>query len=306
MQNRVRETIENLKERWDDLERQQKIRLVLGVTVLLISLGVALYFTFRTEWSKILENRDVVTLTEAIRALEEAEIPVRMMDNDSSIAVPETYRFDALSIIESNPEIEGEASFDSQAAFDQMGVGVSESVKREMMTVSKQNEIANSIKEMFAVNDATVFLNIPERSIVSFTEAEPATASIFINQSTDIDSSKAEAIAEHVATAVEGLKRENITITNQYMEILYSGNDQGNGVLTNDYEMELKRKAEIEMRAYNLLKPVYDDVKIMSNIVVNTDQVTQESYQAIPVGDDINTGVTSERTEMNENATSEG
>jgi len=306
MQDRIRELGDNLREKWQGLERQQKLRLSLGVVCLAIALGVTLYFALRPEWSTLYNNKDIVTLNKTQVVLNEAGIRNKVANNSTAIMVLEKDHFAALAALSENPEIEGTTGFNFEDAFNSSGFGVSESVKKTMNKVALQNELAESIKKMSGVYDATVFLNMPENSSILLKNPEPATASILITKSSDIDSSKAQAMADLVANAVAGLSRDNVTITDQNMNVLYSGDGQSGGNLGTDYEMELKRKAEIDSKVFAAVKPVFDDVKIISNIVVKTDKKQMESYEVKPLNPDTNTGVVTQSSKSNESASSSG
>ncbi|MDL2248872.1 flagellar M-ring protein FliF [Tyzzerella sp. OttesenSCG-928-J15] len=308
MQDRIRELGDNLKEKWQGLERGQKLRLGLGVVCLVIALAVTLYFAFRPEWVVLYNNKDITTLSKARTVLNDANIKFNISDDSTSLSVLKKDEFTARAALNESPEIEGDLSFVSEDIFDKAGFGVSESVKKTMNKVAMQNELANSIKKMAGVSDATVFLNIPDNSSILFKDAVPASASIFITQSSDIDSAKAQAIADHVATAVSGLDKKNITITNQNMVVLFSGDSQGAGSLNADYEIELKRKNEIDSKVFMAVKPFFDDVKVISNIAVNTDKKEAEIYEVTPLTPDTDRGVVSEQSKLNETAetTAEG
>ena len=306
MQDRIRELGDNLKKKWQGLEAQQKLRLGLGVVCLIIALGVTLYFAFRPQWSTLYNNKDIVTLNKAQVVLNEAGIRNKVTNNDTSLVVLEKDRFSALAALNDNPEIEGAVGFNFEDAINSSGFGVSESVKKTIHKVALQNELAESIKKMDGVTDATVFLNIPENSSILLKDPAPATASVLITRYSDIDSSKAQTMAELVANAVSGLSKENVTITDQNMAILYSGDSSGNSNLGTDYEMELKRKAEIDSKVFAAVKPFFDDVKVISSIVVKTDKIQSESYKVEPLNSDTNTGVVIQSNKSNESASSSG
>jgi len=306
MQDRIRELGDNLKGKWQGLEAQQKLRLGLGVVCLLIALGVTLYFALRPEWSMLYSNKDIATLNKAQVVLNEAGIKNKTANNDTALMILEKDKFRALSALNDNPGVEKTAFFDFEDMFSSSGFGVSESVKKTMNKVALQNGIADSIKKMSGVSDATVFLNMPENSSILMKNPEPATASILITQSAEIDASKAQAMADLVANAVQGLSRENVTITNQDMRVLYSGDNQGSGNLATDYEMELKRKAEIDSKVFSAVKPFFDDVKVISNIVVKTERKQSEIYDVEALTPDTNTGVITQQTTSNESASSSG
>lgn len=308
MQDRIREMADNLRDRWQGLERNQKMRLSLGGLCLVIAIGATLYFTLRPEWVNLFTNRDVITLSSARTVLTDAGINHRITDGGRSLAVMSRDEFAARAVISEHPEVGGLAlSFDFQDYIDNVGFGVSEAVRRDMSVMAEQNRIANSIRGMTGITDATVWLDIPSERNIIFGTAPAPTASVFITHTNPIDHAAARAIAEFVASGVAGLDVQNVTVTNQHMQTLFSGDiDPIATNIASDFEMELRRRNLIQTEVHRLVSPHFDDVRVLPNIVVNTDQVTSETRVPVLTDPDGNTGALYHRITNNEQAHSTG
>ncbi|MCL2565197.1 MAG: hypothetical protein FWE24_05225 [Defluviitaleaceae bacterium] len=307
MQDKIRELVDNLGDRWRGLERGQKMRLGLGGLLLILAISATLYFTLRPDWVNLFTNRDITTLSGARAVLNDAGINYRITDGGRSLAVMSRDEFAARAVISEHPEVGGLTFFDFQDYIDSVGFGVSEAVRRDMSLMAEQNRIANAIRGMAGITDATVWLNIPEERNIIFGTAPPATASVLINHVGQIDHNSARAIAELVASAVPALEVENVTVTNQLMQTLFSGDiDPMTSTITSDFEMELTRRNMIQMEVQRLVGPHFDDVRVLSNIVVNTNQRTSEMRIPILTDVDGNTGALHQRITSQEQAQSTG
>jgi len=215
--------------------------------------------------------------------------------------------FAARAAINAHPEVGGITFFDFQDYIDNVGFGVSAAVQRDMSLMAQQNSIANSIRGMTGITDATVRLDIPEERNIIFGTAPPASASVFISHTGQIDHASARAIAELVASAVASLDVANVTVTNQHMQTLFSGDiDPVSSNIASDFDMELRRRNLIQMEVHRLVSPHFDDVRVLSNIVVNTSQRTSEIERPILTDEPGNTGALYHRITSREQAQSTG
>jgi len=310
MQDRIRDLLDNLTKKWQGLEQQQRLRLGMGVLCLAVAIGVTLYFALRPEWYTLLSNRDLTVTSRAQTILNDAGIRNEVRQGGTSLVVLARDNFAARSVLNEHPDVGGMTSFfDFQDYIDSVGFGVSQAVQGDMAMMALQNRIAQSIREMAGISDATVHLDIPDTRSRIFGNAAPATASVFINHQGNIDYNAARSIAELVASAVSSLDVENVRVTNQRMDVLFSGDTDpmgmGGGILS-DFEMELRRRNLIQTNVHRLLAPHFDDLRVLTAVVVDTDQVTTDTRTPIRTDEEGNTGALYHRIVSREQAQSEG
>jgi len=307
MQDRIRELVGNLRERWKGLERQQQMRLGLGVLCLVMAIGVTLYFALRPEWYTLLSNRDLTTTSRARTVLNEAGIRNEVRQGGTALVVLARDEFAARSVLNDHPDVGGISFFDFQDYIDSVGFGVSEATRSDMAMMALQNRIAQAIREMAGITDATVLLDIPDTRSRIFGNAAPATASVFITHQGRIDYNSARSIAELVASAVSSLDVENVRVTNQHMDVLFSGDtDPLSSNTGSEFDVMLRHRNMIQTDVHRLISPHFDDVRVLTNVVVNTNRVTRETREVIPSDAENNTGVLVHETQNRESATSTG
>lgn len=287
-----------VSEKWNALERQQKMRLLGGIAVLVIAIAATLIFTFRPKNVVIVANQDIETISEVEKALTNAGVKHKVIENGRSVQIDERDIYEAKIAIEVNtnaePIIEPESEYSFETMFDNTGIGVSESVKKDMSRVAFENRLAGIIRRMDGISDAIVVLNIPEKQNIFTTENEVTTASVFITEKAPLTPEQATAVANTVVSGVKGLTLNNIVITNQYKQTVFPvpevAVDEKEAVM-DAYEREDQLKREMQSNIYTLLDPMFDEVKVNINIKLDHDKIKEEEILYSPSGEDNNTGV---------------
>jgi flagellar M-ring protein FliF len=108
-----------------------------------------------------------------------------------------------------------------------------------------------------------------------------------------LDPAAGEAIARLVARSVVGLEVENIEITDQNMNSVFSGIKKNQSAANAEDEITGAKRRELEGKIQNSLKPLFDDVQIVSNLVFDWDRAKTVSRVYEPPIADSETGALS-------------
>src|SRR5690606_32800912 len=92
-----------------------------------------------------------------------------------------------------------------------------------------EGELARTIRSIDRVQAARVHLVMPERPLFSRDKAEPS-ASIVITSRGKLDTSQVRAIRHLIASAVNGLKPERISIVDEAGRLLADGSMEDGGM----------------------------------------------------------------------------
>ena len=109
-------------------------------------------------------------------------------------------------------------------------------------------ELARLIKKLENVENATVFVSIPDTKMFA-QEQKPPTASVQVTVSTKLDRSDVKAITNLLMGAVTGLEQENITISDTEGNVyasLASSDDQLQKIEENDNYMKSKVQIQLD------------------------------------------------------------
>lgn len=174
--------------------------------------------------------------------------------------------------------------------FDRTNLGVSDFTQRLNYQRALQGELARTISQLRGVARARVHLVLPQASL--FVEREkPATASVFLKLAPGarLSSEQVRGIVHLVASSVEGLTPERVTVVDTAGRVLLAGGDAGSGGALSPRRLELKSAVEegIERRVQTLLDSVLGPGQAVTRVSaqMNFDQIerTEERFDPNPI-----------------------
>ncbi len=119
-----------------------------------------------------------------------------------------------------------------------------------------EGELARTIRSIDQVEAARVHLVLPQRQLFSREKAEPS-ASIVLNVRGSLQAQQVRAIRHLVASAVNGLKPERISVVDETGKLLADGSGDGNSLTTAGAD---ERKIAFEERLRKEVKNIVDSV----------------------------------------------
>lgn len=147
-----------------------------------------------------------------IAKLKELKIPYEIREGGQSIAVPKNRTDDArLSLAQDNLPTGG--SLVGWEIFDESKLGATDFDRRVQFMRAISGELARTIKHIDVIDDARVQIVIPETRLFEVTTA-PVTASVLlrIKPGERLTGAQVNGIVHLVASSVENLKPENVTV----------------------------------------------------------------------------------------------
>ncbi len=148
-----------------------------------------------------------------------------------------------------------------------------------------EGELARSIRGLDRVQSARVHLVLPERPLFSRDKAEPS-ASIVINTRGKLDAAQVRAIRHLIATAVNGLKPERVSIVDESGRLLADGSmpDSASGVTADERKVNYERRLreEVEQIVGSVVGPGRARVQLNADFDFN--RITQTSDRFDPEG----------------------
>jgi flagellar M-ring protein FliF len=144
-----------------------------------------------------------------------------------------------------------------------------------------EGELSRTIRSLDRVVNARVHLVIPERRLFERDKVEPR-ASIVLKINGDLDQSGVRAIRHLVASAVEGLKPDKISIVDEGGRLLADGAGNENDVAAAQGEkqsaVEMRMKKQIEEIVASVVGTGRARVQVAADIDFNRIQQTSESF----------------------------
>jgi flagellar M-ring protein FliF len=144
-----------------------------------------------------------------------------------------------------------------------------------------EGEIARSIRTIGAVQSARVHLVIPERKLFE-RDRQPPRASIALKIRGDLSAQQVNAIRRLVASAVDGLKPENVSIIDEQGRLLADGTagEPGSSVAMEEKQLGLEKrmKAQIEEIVASVVGQGRARVQISAELDPSRVQTVAETY----------------------------
>lgn len=203
-------------------------RILLLAGVILVILFASLFFFFRgcvpalrtpQGYTVIYSNLDLKDAANVIARLKEIAIPYEIRDEGRAIAVPKDRADEArLGLAEKNLPAGGVVGWE---IFDEARLGATDFDKRIQLIRAISGELSRTIRRIEAVEDARVQIVLPETRLFAATVA-PVTASVMLRlrPGAELTPEKVNGIIHLVASSVENLLPENVTVIDDSGRIL--------------------------------------------------------------------------------------
>nr|WP_245597616.1 flagellar basal-body MS-ring/collar protein FliF [Psychromonas aquimarina] len=172
-----------------------------------------------------------------------------------------------------------------------MGFGVSQRVEKERLKLSRERQLALAIKEMKNITNAQVLLAIPKESVFARKERQAsATVVVTTSRSYSLSPQEIDSIVDIVASAVQGLSPNNVTVSDQRGRLLHSGSKSGlSAQSSKEFALEREREEEYKAKIDAILIPVLGlanytsevDLAMDFTVVEETKKTFNPSNQAV-------------------------
>ena len=295
MRERLRAVLNRLLERWNALDKNQKIWLSAIVVVFLLALGITLYMNVRTRYEVLVDNRDLTVISSMRNALTDAGIRNRVVNSGRGLAVDQNRVVDAQVLIAQEGLLEDTGNGNNFTYLDALnfsGMGTTETIKRENMKKVKETELSNALRLFDGINKATVNLTIPDDNYFFVKPVDTARASAVLTVSRPLTKNESLQVARFLCASVKGLTMDNIEISDQNYNVVYSGLQETTSGAGSQYDQELLRKNDVEMKIKVSLSPLFDAVTVINdNLKFNWDRQTETSDTLTPPVSGSDTGV---------------
>ena len=186
---------------------------------------------------------------------------------------------------------------------DNLPLGISRSVEGVRLRQVQEAELAKSITEISSVKASRVHLALPEKSVF-VRDQTPPTASVFVNlkNGRKLDKSQILAITNLVSSSVPGMNPGNVSIVDQFGNLLSNAPDDPDQALA-DSQLEYRMKLEniYRNRIQSLVTPIVGTNNVNAQVNLEIDFTRREVSQEIinPEGDGTGSATVSEQNSLN-------
>ena len=254
----------------------------LGAAAVVVALAGMAFFQWvgTPSYDVLYGNVDQSQMQTVIDTLNSNSIPYRV-EGAGRILVPRSQVYQERAALAS-AGVSGTVVPKGYELLDKQGLSVSDFRQRVDYQRALEGELSRTLTAMDGIRSATVRLVIPEPAL--FTDQQkPVTASVLIDPAGSVSQNQVEAIAFLVASSVEGLDPNQVTVATTGGNVLQAAGDTspaaaGNAQLrmTKDYEAALT--ADVASMLATVLGPGRASVVVRAALDFNSKSTESEKY----------------------------
>jgi len=246
--------------------------LVLGVVALVSWLGKPTY-------TPLFSGIDPTDASAIVELLQTDGVPYELTAGGGTILVPENVVYDE-RLKAAAAGLPAASSGGGYSLLDTMGVTSSEFQQNVTYKRAIEGELANTIKAMDGVKNASVQLAIPEESVFVAEQRDP-TASVFVETQAGatLDSKQVQAIVNLTSASVDGMKATDVAVTDASGTVLSavgSGAVGGAGGDASDYESKVQ--ASVQAMLDKMVGPGNSSVVVAADLDQSSGTKVTESF----------------------------
>ena len=194
-------------------------------------------------------------LIKTLDLLDANKIEYRQENN--TISVP-TSEYQNIKLLLAREGLTNEPTQGNDILMKDMGFGVSQRMERERLKYGREIQLAKTIEQLQSVSRAKVLLAIPKENIFARREKNPsATVVLTLQRGRLLSAEEVDAVVDIIASAVQGLSPNRVTVTDQNGRLLNSGSQNSiSSRSRNEFDLEQKREQEYMDKIDTILIPV--------------------------------------------------
>jgi flagellar M-ring protein FliF len=250
------DVIKRFGDLWNQMALSQRLILVSLVGAILITLLLFFAWLGREDYTLLYSNLAPEDAARVIEVLQKNSVDYRITGGGSGVMVP------AARVGEMKVLLAGEGlpagGLTGYELFDDQGLGVSEFTQNVNYRRAQEGELARSIGTIKGVEKARVHLVIPKPSLFK-EDRRPPSASVVLNLARpgDLRPDQVQAVQRLVASSVEGLAPEQVTILDSFGNLLSrDAFGEAGGLSTAQLELRQQVESYLARKAQSTLESV--------------------------------------------------
>nr|WP_284246575.1 flagellar basal-body MS-ring/collar protein FliF [Thalassotalea insulae] len=205
---------------------------------------------------------------------------VEYRQENNTISVP-SEEYQDIRLLLAREGLTDEPEAGNEIIMQDMGFGVSQRLERERLKHSREQQLSRTIEELKTVSRARVLLAIPRDNVFAKREKNPsATVVLTLRKGRLLSEEEVDSVVDIVASAVQGLDPNRVTVTDQNGRLLNSGSqDSISSRSRKEFEIEQKRETEYMEKIDSILIPVVGLGNYTAQVDVTMDFTNTEETQ---------------------------
>ncbi|HEU5474210.1 MAG TPA: flagellar basal-body MS-ring/collar protein FliF [Actinophytocola sp.] len=284
-------------------------KIVVTASVLAIVAGVVAFIAWssKPDYAPLFSNLAAKDAGAIVEKLDSAGTSYELTDGGQTIMVPKDQVYQLrLQMSSAGLPADSDTGY---ALLDQQGVTTSEFMQQVGYQRALEGELTKTIKSIDGVANATVHLAIPKKDVFS-DEASKPTAAVMVqsNGSKQLAPEQVQAVVNLVASSVEGLNPDDVTVANSDGTVLAAPGQTGAGATSGHEQQtqafEQRMSTSVQQMLTQVVGAEHAVVKVTADL--DFDQVESKSqiYTSDPNAEPLSESNTNET--YNGNGTANG
>ncbi len=287
MQEQAKKYLDKIKKMWLGLSKNVKTIIIGGLLTTLVVVGIVAVINATRPYTTLFTGLNQADMTSVVSYLSESGVTDYRISGDNTILVPpdQEAQLKADLLMQGYPD----SGYGYSTYLDSVGGLTTESERNTLYFYALQDRLAAVIRSFDGVRDATVNIAQGEdRSYVldsDYIVEASAAVVVTMEGSTGLSEGQVDAIGSLVRTSVQGLKIENISISDT-MGNTYTTEGSEDTMLSSVQDISaLKLQLEsqvnntIRSNIYQVLEPLFGtaNIRVSVNSVVDVDRSVVDS-----------------------------
>ena len=263
-----------------DILRQMTIVVALAICLAIAVFVIMLANEPEYRFLSKLPTKQLITTMDFLDANQ-----VEYRQENNTISVP-TDEYQNVKLLLAREGLNDELSEGEDILMKDMGFGVSQRLERERLQYGREQQLGKTVAQLQSISRAKVLLAIPRENVFARREKSPsATVVLTMRRGKILSDEEVDAVVDIIASAVQGLKPNRVTVTDQNGRLLNSGSQNSfSSRSRNEFEIEQKREQEYLNKIDSILIPVVGLGNYTAQVDVTMDftnvEETQRRYNA--------------------------
>ncbi|MEM8983225.1 MAG: flagellar basal-body MS-ring/collar protein FliF [Pseudomonadota bacterium] len=261
----------------------RQLLLLIGVAAAVAAGFAAFLWAQGPDYRPVYQGLDGKDVAEVVASLNAAGIDNRVTTDGAGVMVPNT------DMSRARLELAGQGlpggSFDGMASLDEQSTfGVSQFMESARYQHALEAELARTIGNIRAVQEARVHLAVPKQtSFIRSRDLPSASVMVTLHRAQRLEAGQATSIVNLVAASVPNLTASAVTVVDQQGNLL-SDRSSDKQAGRHNYQFEATRDLEAlyRQRVIDLLAPVVGSERVRAEVVADLDftvtEQTRESF----------------------------
>ncbi len=228
---------------WNKTTSQQRMGMV-GLSLLTVAGMIALLIWAQRPKYEVLYSRlEQDDANNIVMELEANKVPYQLEQDGTMVLVPSTQVAETRLTLAGKGLPRGDGV--GYEIFDKVNIGVTDFVQKINYRRALEGELARSIETVKDVDKVRVHIVIPEERLFSEDQQQPsASVMLKLRPSAELDEKQILGITHLVASSIEGLTPESITIIDSYGNMLSTVQAVDPMVKLTAHQLELRQRME--------------------------------------------------------------